>query len=107
MRRHNLRGGWGLTGTLLESLDEPAARRAGGIGREIGSRHRQYQALLDKVFDRQLDESTFHEILLHRVQRHAAPAQSFEKKGVLGKKIAQSPRERRHDSEFAPNRQLG
>ena len=63
--------------------------------------------MLDKVFDRQLDESTFHEILLHRVQRHAAPAQSFEKKGVLGKKIAQSPRERRHDAEFAPNRQLG
>src|ERR1700704_2213744 len=62
MRRGNLRAHWLLAGTLLQPLNEPAARRTGWLGREIGGRHRQYQTLLRQILDRQLHESAFQKI---------------------------------------------
>src|SRR6185437_11848234 len=64
-----------LTGTLLQTLDEPPTRRTGWFGGEVNGRHGQDQTLLHQIFDRQLDQPTIQEILLDGMQGHAAPAQ--------------------------------
>ena len=76
---------------MLQALDKPTANGTGRRGRPINCRHGYDYAAWGYVLYAQLHQSASSNIARDNVNGHAAPAESVEKKGMLGEEIREAP----------------